>query len=313
MKPTHRKTFTAMFVSLLMVTAYPVYAQGESSIPEAPTAPTPVVSPPQQSSSVSVSLPAIRSRARAWNVRDRYGPTGCVLVVPNKEIETEALLASMTDMTVMSRVFDKKLATEHLIPPTSRLLARTYDPFQPFCSPHQQGTGAIYLQGYAAMFFVNIDFPLWTPVESPEKETAEGVDKLWEDTITEMYYPDQVNRRHKAEPERYDPQKVQELKETLIRTLKHAANIRCMESQEWLTVVVKGKSSGDVVKGSVSTRRGKQDDFWRYDALQFLSKASAAADSTFLSIRAKKLDIDAFARGELAYEQFRQRTEVLIY
>lgn len=312
MKPTHRKTFTAVFVLLLMVTAYPVYAQGESSIPEAPTAPSPVVSPPQQSSSVSVSLPTIRSRARAWNVPDRYGPTGCVLVVPNKEIETEALLASMTDMTVMSRVFDKKLAAEHLIPPTSRLLGRTYDTFQPFCSPHQQGTGAIYLQGYAAMFFVNVDFPLWTPVESPEKETAEGVDKLWEDTITEMYYPDQVNKRDKDE-QQYDAEQVQELKETLIRTLKHAANIRCMESQEWLTVVVKGKSSGDVTKGSVSTRGGKQDDFWRYDALQFLSKASAAADSTFLSIRAKKQDIDAFAEGTLDYEQFRRHTEVLTY
>jgi hypothetical protein len=250
-----------------------------------------------------------------WNLGDRYAPAGSVLVIPNTEIQAEDLLATIEDMTVMSRVFDKKLVDEHFMTAPSRFFVGADDAlFQRFFSEHHQSTEAIYLQGYGAMFFINLDFPLWTPVDTPEQETPEDVDKVWEEAKIDVYNLEKDSGRGgKQEEEKYDAEQVAELKETVIKALKHAANIRCMKSQEWLTIIVKGKSPGDVIKAVVNAPSRSSSGLNRYDALKIVSKGGAAGDSTFLSIRAKKLDIDAFAKGELGYEQFRQRAEVLAY
>jgi len=315
MKAVNPKNLAAIFIPLLIVTGGRISAQNESAVAEAPMVPTPAPALPQPPGE-SVSVPALGPRRlMGWNLGDRYAPAGCVLVIPNTKIQTEDLLATIEDLTIMSRVFDKKLAHERMIPATSRLFARGDDAlFQRFFSQHNRSTEAIYLQGYGAMFFINVDFPLWTPVETPEQETSQDVDKVWEEAKIDVYNLEKDSGRGRTqEEEKYDAEQVAELKETLIKALKHAANIRCMKSQEWLNIIVKGKSPGDVIKAVVNAPSGRSSGLSRYDALAFVSKATTTGDSTFLSIRAKKQDIDAFVEGTLDYEQFRRRAEVLTY
>jgi hypothetical protein len=153
--------------------------------------------------------------------------------------------------------------------------------------------------------------------------------------------------------EEYNSQMVEELKRDLITTLKHAANIRGAKPNEWiiLTVIgsgrlaggfggggfmmggmggygggmgggysssygVSGGSSGYIggmgggmgggMVGGMGGGMGGFSDMKVYNE-------TGVAPATVLTIRAKKSDIDAFAKGELDYEQFRQKVQIFTY
>lgn len=40
---------------------------------------------------------------------------------------------------------------------------------------------------------------------------------------------------------------------------------------------------------------------------------AGSSSATVLTIRAKKMDVDAFARGELDFEQFQEKVEIFTY
>jgi len=207
----------------------------------------------------------------------QYGG-GRVLVIPTAEIKPEDLITIMEDMNVMSRIFDKKLTPSYLIQRRSfNSRIRISTPF----SRDSRSTGAMYVQGYGMLFLTKVDFPLSPPPEIPEeKKTEESTDPIWDQTKQEIYMPEDVRRSRSRsgrseEMPSYDAEKVDDLKRTLTRTLKHAANIRGLKPDEWVNVTV----------------------------------ISSAA----LTIRAKKSDIDAFSEGELDFDEFRQKVVIFTY
>ena len=204
-----------------------------------------------------------------------YGRGGRVLVIPTaEEIKPQDLVTIMEDMNVMARIFDKKLAQSYLVQRqsfSSRIRI----------SRDSRSTGAMYVQGYGTLFLTKVDFPLSPPPEIPEeKKTEESTDPIWDQTKQEIYMPEDVSRSRRRsgrseEIPSYDAEKVDDLKRTLTRTLKHAANIRGLKPDEWVNVTV----------------------------------ISSAA----LTIRAKKSDIDAFSEGELDFDKFRQKVVIFTY
>ncbi len=258
----------------------------------------------------------------------QHSSSGAVLVIPATEIKTENLAAITEDMNVMSRIFDNKLSQARLttggswsIGFDSRLFGR--------------GSGAIeaiYLEGYGALFLMKVNILLSPPPEAQEekKTEEEDTDPLWTQMRQEMYAPEEVNRRRRtARPEeKYDSEKVKELKETLIKTLKHAANIRNLKPDESVILTVIGKAgqsgtrtttrsygrssmSSIISRGRSSMVRGAPGSMVR--GAPGVPTVAASFSPAVLTIRAKKSDIDDFANGTLSFDQFRQRIQLLSY
>ena len=249
--------------------------------------------------------------AGTWSSR-RSSSTGTVLVIPAAEFKTEEVLAISDDISVMSRIFEKNLQQAHIEPVGTRLFVSSNDVLRTFFG---RGGGAIqtmYLQGYGALFLMKVDFPLSPPLQvEEEKETKEEeADPVWERTRREMYEPEEARGRRADQPEqKYDTEKVEKLKTTLVKTLKHAANIRTLKPDESVILAVtgSGESSGGITAIATTKIVGHEDHNTRIVE----ELAPRGSSPTMIVIRAKKSDIDGFAKADLDFDQFRQRTQIL--
>ena len=240
----------------------------------------------------------------------QYGG-GKVLVIPTAEIKPQDLVTMMEDMTVMCRIFDKRLEQSNLVSGRFTTGSRIILPM-PF-SYDSRSTGAMYIQGYGALFLTKVDFLLSPPPEVPEeKETEEeDTDPLWTQMRQEIYAPEEANRRRRTggrPEEKYDTEKVEELKETLIKTLKHAANIRNLKPEDSVILTVIGKA-GQPAASAIGRFYG--EDYSRY--IVSTRAGTDFSSPTVLTIRAKKSDIDAFAEGKLSFDQFTEKTQLFSY
>jgi len=248
-----------------------------------------------------------------------------VLVIPALEMKAEDLATIVEDMTVMARIFDKQLGQEQ-----SKNMWFSGDFFV------QSGRTAqtMYLQGYGALFLKKVDFPLSSgpTVQEEEQQTQkEDVDPVWDQMKQEIYEPQKDRRRRiEREEEKYDAEKVENLKTNIIKALKHASNIRGLKPDESViaTVTGGGSSYGDYrgggydgygSRGSYSmTLPGTGQVIVQNKDKKSMSIVTPALPSdlevtsaTVLIIRAKKSDIDTFAKGDLDFDKFRER--VLIF
>ncbi len=265
--------------------------------------------------------------------RRRTGTGNTVLVIPSQEIKTEEILTINEDINVMSRIFEDKLNQVRYDRSNvewsfvgDRWMS---DPYGMYLGRGSNRTGCMYLQGYGALFLMGVDFPLSAPPEAEtqqeEKPKKEDVDELWDKTRQEIYEPQETRRPGRGaerQEVKYDAEKVEKLKTTLIESLKHAANIRILKPDESvvLSITGSGVSSGKIVgmvalPGTdqtlvVQEKGGKQiTKMYTKDAFD----RSGFASPTVLVIRAKKADIDNFAKGGLNLDSFRQRVQILSY
>ena len=239
---------------------------------------------------------------------------GKVLVIPTAEIKPQDLVTMMEDMTVMCHIFDKKLAQSNLIP--RQIFSSNIRLSTPF-SRDSRSTGAMYVQGYGTLFLTKVDFLLSPPPEAQKEKKIEeeDTDPLWTQMKQEMYEPEDVSRRRRTDDrpeEKYDAEKVENIKTTLIKALKHSANIRGLKPDESVILTVTGKT-GQSATTFVTRVRVNSDWHSKYITTEPAGAGSGSLSPTVLTIRAKKADIDAFAKGKLSFDQFRQRTQLLLY
>lgn len=232
--------------------------------------------------------------------------TGAVLVIPSTQMKPEDTATLIEDMTIMSRIFDKKLSDRNLIPP-GRPFWRGWsdDPFDPFFSTDTHTTEAIYLEGFGCLFLVNVEFPLSPPPQDEAAKPEDGTDQVWAEIKNQMDYPlTEDARKQDDRRQKYSSEKVDDLLTTLIRTLKHTANIRGLKAAECVTVMVRG---GEITVSLVEKASPLAAEYQR------LTGGLTSRQPTFLTIRATKQDIDSFAEAELDYDQFRKRIQTLAY
>lgn len=266
----------------------------------------------------AVKIPVSRVRVRSTgglpSYVDRYGGSGPVFVIPAAEINAQDLVTIMEDMRVMSRIFDKKLG----LSPGGMFLGSGFGSF--FGHHGARSTEAIFLQGYGVLFLMKVDFPLSPPAKAEvEKEPEEDIDELWKETRQEIYEPADARRRRtdEEEEEEYDEEKVEEMKETLIKALKHATNIRNLKADESviLTVAGSGDSSNIIsvaITGSNQILIKDEDKKMRIVTPTSLSDLGVSSP-TVMTIRVKKSDVDAFAKGKLDFGKFRQKVQIFTY
>jgi hypothetical protein len=237
------------------------------------------------------------------------------LVVHSAHIEPKELAAIEEDMAIMSRILEKAAEQRPGVDPLRALNITLYSVGAP------RNFRSLYLDGYGAIFFLNVRFPLLPPPAAPveAKGKAPG-NSSWEQAKRELYGPrrswEPLSIQPKSGPrEEYDERKVEKLKNNLIEALKNAANIRHLQSADSIVMAVIGGQQGEAAttaKGIVNKKEKEVIMATTPYEWRILQPESQAAE-TVLTIRVKKADVDAFAKGELSLDDFRKKAAVLVY
>ena len=241
-----------------------------------------------------------------------------VLVVPTPDLAAESLADLTEDLTVMCRIFDKSLPATYAA--TSTMYGMYGEPGTVFhYSPGRQSrqAQALYLDGYGALFFVHVGYPLVPAEPQPQSQakTPESVDTVWSQTVQEMSGQPGDEQQTARRAQTFDPRKVENLKETLIKTLVHTANLRMRRPQDVVTLVVgawdDNRSGG--LWGQVGVRTGTSRSWGKLGQLEATGAKATARTSAagLLVLRVTKADVDAFAKGQLTLAQFTEKVQIL--
>jgi hypothetical protein len=237
-----------------------------------------------------------------------------VYIIPAAEIERKDHLAIKRDIHVMSHIFDRVLKK-----PVNRI-GGVFTVMDDFFGRDSHVTQVIYADGYGAMFFMDVDFALVGPPPASEAKEPnmpeEKVDTAWKQAERELYAPTNVtwNAENRLGLE-YDAEKVELLKRNLVETLKHAANIQALKSDESVILTVTGRAI--MAKRKMVVEQGKGAK-WTYLSDRWVPVTGEPRERiivtplpSVLTIRAKKSDIDAFSKDELDFNEFYKRTQLL--
>lgn len=265
---------------------------------------------------------------------------GSVLVIPTAQVEPQKFAETAEDMQVMLQVLREKLTEPQMI-------RGTLIEYGDFFSDLDRTAEVFYLQGHAVLFVIRVDFPLSAPAPAPAAQAdagKDGGDPVWQRARQRLN-----SAGRSGEPGQSPGATLERIKETLLQSLKHAANIRNVGPSELVvvTVVSRNESSGTPAPASAGGAYSRQGAGW-FEGSAYSTASSSfgpnggtthadsgtksrgstigrpaagrtgpgpapAAGATVLTIQAKKADIDAFAQGELSAEQFQQRTRTFTY
>jgi len=216
------------------------------------------------------------------------------LVIPTIETIEKApdfIQTTVKDLNIMCRIFNKELELSDQVPELYEMVmfSDSFEHFfdhRGFFGQEARRTKGIYLDGYGALFLIEVDFPLTAPpqAEEKEKQIEEPGDPVWRQAEQEIYSPEKLKKKEKEadSAKEYDAEKVEDLKRKLVKSLKYTANIRSLKADESIIISVRGHHS-------------------------------AANPTKVLIIRVKKSDVDAFAQGELDSGKFGQKVQMLMY
>jgi hypothetical protein len=223
---------------------------------------------------------------QSWSVSVPH--TEDTLIVPAQGAGPEDIINAQDDLQVMSRLFQKQLEQAGVASPM-RSSPFMYD--MPMYGPSSTiQSQSMYLANYGTVFQLQVDFPLVALAEDQDEQVDSKEDSVWAQTKLELLDPEAARRAREKDNKEipsYDPEKVEGLKKTLIKALKHAGNIRALQPNEKAVIVV--TSTAD------------------------LAESAPMPYYTVLVMSAGKADIDQFAGGDITYEQFQQKVQIMMY
>jgi hypothetical protein len=252
---------------------------------------------------------------------DTYLPrstkTGRTLVVQTSNPDATAIADAEEDLSVMALILRKATGDTR---DDKRMAMGIEVDSTVFGS--SSGARNMYVEGYGALFLLGVRFPLIAPPEKAEEvATKDEPESDWARARAEFLGGERntfelhvervlagVNqlRGERFASEEYDADKVEELKTDLLEALKNATHIRALKPEEFVTVVIQGAEavraektvtrSGGNVNVKVSSKRG-----------------DSRRGETVMTIRLKKSDADAFAKGSVDLAGLRQKASIQTY
>jgi len=304
---------------------------------------------------VAPTPPSMRFNNALSIITDKFGSDSAenVLVIPAGDMDAQKLAETVEDMKIMSHIFAKELAEADMLPGGRSWLF--------FWRRSGNEPRSIYLEGYGAVFLMEVDFPLLPVPEPQSRKVEEGTDPVW----------DQARRQLSASEEdeyfdydsddefKYDADKVTDLKGKFIRNLKHASNIRNLPDEEWIVIAVtgSGRESADIHistapgyigrfgrgnrarsartggmvggrgrsgslgsrgarggRGRVSVRAGDAEiEVSGATGIDREDAPTPLTSGNVLIMRARKADVDTFAKGKLDFDKFQNRVQMFTY
>lgn len=232
------------------------------------------------------------------------------LVIPDKDMDLAATNQVIEDLGIMSRIIEKNVLTPYGVRQAGwrEVFVGGYG------SPDVVGPRALfpsggrikplYIAGYGATFFIQVDFPLLAPPEKPQEQAAPSQeDPVWAQTKQSLLESRTTGVATTRKPggQAYNQARVEGFRKSLIALMKHAANIRTLAANERLTLVIQGPTPATATPGP-SARTGL-----------VLPAVGVSSGRSVMTLRATKADVDAYAKGQLSPEQFEQRVQVITY
>jgi hypothetical protein len=282
----------------------PPPAPGIPALPQ--IAPVPVA--PMQLAQAPAAAPHVPFKGDVFSSRSRGGRT---LIIQSSDPDPKTYANLEEDLSVMYRILSKPRKQDD---GSFKLEA--------FLGGSSSSTvKSMYIEGYGAMFMLNVRFPLAAPQVSEEQpKPKDPTSEEWERVKRELYsrnsFEIDVDHIYRSalgpQTEEYDAHKVEEFTAEILEALKNATNIRNLKSDEFVTVAVLGAESGTVrtvVEKDDSDEDGKPK---RKTRIESASGGKVRGEST-MTIRAKKSDVDDFAKGKLNLDAFRKKTKILVY
>lgn len=176
---------------------------------------------------------------------------------------------------------------------------------------------ALQIDGYGAVFFVGVDYPLVAPApaETQPVEPKTPQDNTWERTRRELLGggssdPNELEPDHpmdegpQAAP--FDPERVRQLEQRLKEALRHAANLRHLGGEDWIIVQVAGRSA--------SSRSGAAGGFAFFGGgmggATMVSGKPPRGGTTQMILRVRKSAADNLAAGRVKLEDFVREVKV---
>lgn len=253
-------------------------------------------------SSLLGAVDAASAASRGEDPWERASRT--VFVIPGPEGPDMAQITE--DMAIMCRIFDKTMVWAFRAAAGEVGTAiQLNGSGNVLIVDDRSSTQGLYLDGYGAIFFIPVDFPLTPPrQEQTPVESEPSTDPLWSQTANELRgVPEQ---RADTPRRQYDAQKVENLKTAVIGVLRHASNLR----------TGKTRRPQDVIDVVISTRMSQADHReWMFRSgapQQVVDPAGSAPElPTVLILRTTKIDVDALAKGDLTQEQFTEKVQIL--
>jgi hypothetical protein len=235
------------------------------------------------------------------------------LIIPKDDMDPQAMAAAEEDLNVMAVILNEAVDEK----PDDDRKVMGIDIFGGFSS----GARNILIEGYGAIFMLKTRLSLTPPPDRKEEsKSKESTSSEWEEARRRLYGTAEWEREiHKSlkhlpggSPAPYDEDKVNELKNDLIDSLKNATNIRGLKGDNLVTVVITGPSF-DGGRDSFAVRldsivRRAAGEVHRVEH----EERSGDGRRGSIMIQAKKSDIDDFAKNGNK-EAFRKKVKVRVY
>lgn len=323
------------FIPALALASFlvPVLASAQNPTPVPPAAPAPEDTLDRLNSQMEATR-AVADRLQAVVAKaSPFGPSGPgerSLYVAASTVDEKVQNEIEEDLNIMGHLIEKAVADVSEDRGDRRAMGIRIQTALLGNAAHN-----LQIDGYGALFEASVPFPLAPTAEEAQADQPKGnTNSAWEEARRELSGggeglvpgiavppPDQM---------KYDAAKVEALKTALIDALGNANNMRHLQSTDFITVVVhsggeqrfnffstagfagpnKVYASGNRYKTNPSRPGGVPAGGGISTGVSRDSRRSGG--ESLLTIRVKKSDVDALAKGELKPEDFRKRTLVVI-
>ena len=237
------------------------------------------------------------------------------LIISTGSLEDDDVAILEEDMTIMARILEKSVNRSGAGDEPDRKAMGIH--LWALGQALNRGARDIYVEGHGAIFILGANMPLAGQPKAVEGEKEKKeTNSAWESTRNELYgendsEPKRIRRERVAAPQ-FDAGRLDALKKNLTESLKNASNIRGLKDNETVTIVVQGTSGrgfASVANGNVRVQRTPGN----VEAFAFNAEPRKGGPKTLLTLRAKKSDINDFAKGKIDGEQFRKKVSVSTY
>jgi len=295
------KITSTYIVSLIVALAFQAKAQ-VATVKPAPKAENSFGLPGQKSAKATAVYRASRSSVPP-------------VVVQFSSTEPSRVQEMSEDLDVMTHIVDAALRDGDVDEETPDKLG-----IKMYITGSSRSVRSMYVEDFGALFMVKVNFPLQGAPVAKEKEPEKPTASEWARARAEVLgqaepgWPDMFGSGTAVD---FDPKRVDGLKSTLVRALKNASNIRHLKPQEFVSISVFGSPgrievrsnrSGDEPRTTSSSKRPARIS--SYGNVNVTTEAvvvnfsGSGGQGTVLTLRVKKSDIDAFAKGEMDEEAF---------
>jgi hypothetical protein len=262
----------------------------------------------EENSAVLGDLPALPGVGRFGTMAHGGRGAGKSLVIRSTDSDPKEQANLEEDLSVMAHILDKAVeeklgdqARRHQAMGINVVFGSSSAPFR-----------SLYLDGYGALFLLHVSFPLVAAPKPEVREPNTQTSSTWEEARQELYGEPGQPRVVTRPAEQYDEEKVNQLKDSVLDALKNASNIRDLKADDSITVCIFGAAGSSAKIRSTVKRAGAGAGVSKQIWVASDGKRGRTR-GTIMTIRVRKSDADAFAKGKSTLDDFRKKARIAAY